>query len=216
MISSSKLLVVAEVKKNLSRQEKAAITRRRMLQAAYDVFCEQGFKAATMDAIAQRAKVAVQTLYFTFHTKDELLREVHEWTVLGDDPTPPPLQAWYLEAVAEPDARRSLDLITAGLVSILVRVAPMIPVFSAVAGDPAGEVWASAQRLRRDGMQDLVDTLAKKQPLRKGLTKRHAVDLVFVLTGPETYGPLVLQAGWSHAQWSAWASRTLAHELFGD
>ena len=66
-----------------------------MLAAAYDLFCELGFRAATMDAIAERAGVAVQTLYFTFHTKDELVQAVHEWTVLGDDPVAPPLQSWY-------------------------------------------------------------------------------------------------------------------------
>ena len=60
--------------KKISRQERAATTRRRMLDAAYDLFCEQGFRATTMDAIAQRAGVAVQTLYFTFHTKDALLQ----------------------------------------------------------------------------------------------------------------------------------------------
>jgi hypothetical protein len=102
------------------------------------------------------------------------------------------------------------------LVTILARVAPTVPVFTAVAGDPAGEVWANAQRLRREGMADLVDVLVKKQPLRKGLSKRHAVDLVFVLTGPDTYRSLVIDAGWSPKQWSAWASRALAYELFGD
>jgi hypothetical protein len=92
----------------------------------------------------------------------------------------------------------------------------MVPVFSAVAGDPAGEVWAQAQRMRYEGMEGVVDVLTTKQKLRKGLTKRQAVDLVFVLTGPETFGPLVLQAGWTPKLWSAWASRSLARELFGD
>lgn len=215
MSITSKLAPVAEVKKKLSRQEKAAITRRRMLQAAYDVFCEQGFKATTMDAIAQRADVAVQTLYFTFHTKDELLREVHEWTVLGDDPTPPPMQRWYRAAIAEPDAVRSLQLIAEGLAAIDARVAPMVPVFDAVAGDPAGAVWARAQELRRAGMEDLVEMLVKKHPLRPGVTKRRAADVLFVLGGPEAYRSFVLQARWSSKQWSAWVARALAHEMFG-
>src|SRR5947209_304164 len=154
---------VPDVKQKLSRRDKAAQSRRRMLAAAYDAFCEDGFKATTMEAIAKRAGVAVQTLYFTFHTKDELLQQVHEWTVLGDDPTPPPLQPWYLAAMAEPDAIRALDLITEGLVAILSRVAPTVPVFHAVAGDPAGEVWAHAEQLRRSGMEDLVDMLVAKR-----------------------------------------------------
>lgn len=41
-----------------------------------------------MEAIAHRAGVAVQNVYFTFHTKDALLQEVHNRTVLGNDALP--------------------------------------------------------------------------------------------------------------------------------
>ena len=40
----------------LSRREKALETRRRMLKAAYDLFCEHGYAATTMDVIAKRAE----------------------------------------------------------------------------------------------------------------------------------------------------------------
>src|ERR1051325_4765243 len=91
--------------KGQSRREKAAATRRRMLDAAYELFCRDGYRATTMEAIADRAGVAVQTLYFTFHTKDELFQAVHERTVLGDENLPPRMQPWYLAAVAAPDVR---------------------------------------------------------------------------------------------------------------
>ena len=42
-----------------------------------------------MAAIAQRAGVAVQTVYFVFHTKAELLSRVIDAAVLGPDPNPP-------------------------------------------------------------------------------------------------------------------------------
>jgi len=48
----------------LGRREKALVTRRRMLKAAYELFCEHGYATTTMDLIAKRADVAVQTLYF--------------------------------------------------------------------------------------------------------------------------------------------------------
>ena len=66
-----------------SRAEQAAATRQRILNAAYDLFCELGYRATTMALIAERAHVAVQTVYFTFRTKDALLQEVHNQTVLG-------------------------------------------------------------------------------------------------------------------------------------
>jgi AcrR family transcriptional regulator len=187
-----------------------------MLTAAYDLFCESGFRATTMEAIAERAGVAVQTLYFTFHTKDELLQSVHDWTVLGDDPTPPPLQAWYLAAVAEPNARRSLGMIIEGVVSIEARVAPMLPVFHAVSADPAGEVYSRSQQLRREGFENIIAMLTKKAPLRRGMTRRRASDLLFVLAGPESYRSFVLESGWTTKQWVSWVSATVARDLFGD
>jgi AcrR family transcriptional regulator len=198
-----------------SRRERAAATRSRMIRAAYDLFCERGYRATTMEAIAQRAGVAVQTLYFTFHTKDELLQAVHEWTVLTDDPTPPPLQEWYLAAMAESDARRALAMLIEGLATIESRVAPMIPVFHAVSADPAGEIYRRAQVLRRQGMEDCIDALSKKARLRPGLTRRRAADLLYILAGPEAYRSFVLEAGWTERQWVTWTTQTLTGDLFG-
>ena len=56
-----------------TRREKALATRERIVRAAIDVFAEAGFVGARMNDIAARAEVAVQTVYFVFHTKAELL-----------------------------------------------------------------------------------------------------------------------------------------------
>src|SRR6478736_1085439 len=171
--------------KKVSRQERAAATRRRMLDAAYDLFCEQGFRATTMDAIADRAGVAVQTLYFTFHTKDALLQEVHNRTVLGEEGTPPPQQQWYLGAMAEPDASRSVAMLVQGHSTILRRVAPMMPVFHSVSADAAGEVFRRGEQRRRNGYRLLADELVAKAPLAPGMTNDRVSDLLVVLLGPE-------------------------------
>jgi AcrR family transcriptional regulator len=205
---------MTNVKRQSPRQVKAALTRSRMLRAAYELFCELGFRASTMEAIAERAAVAVQTLYFTFHTKDELLQAVHDWTILGDDPTPPPMQGWHLAASAEPEARRSLAMFVDGLSSIDARVAPMLPVFHAVSADPAGAVYRHSESLRRKGFEDIVASVSRKAPLRRGLTRQRAADLLFVLAGPESYRSFVLEAGWTSKEWTAWVGSTLARDFF--
>ena len=59
-----------------------------------------------MALIAERAGVAVQTVYFTFRTKDALLQEVHGQTVLGrGTPVAPTDQPWYRAAAASPAAK---------------------------------------------------------------------------------------------------------------
>jgi AcrR family transcriptional regulator len=210
----SKVRSVNSVK--TSRSDKAAATRQRMLDAAYALFCEQGFRATTMAAIAERADVAVQTVYFTFHTKDALLQEVHNQTVLGRDPLPPPEQPWFRAAVAEPDPRQAVANVVQGVGTILARVAPMLPVFHTVAGDAAGEIYRRGERLRWEGMRELtLDVLLPKQPVRRGLSPDQAVGLVFVLLGPESYRAFVLAAGWSPEQWTAWTINTLVDDLYG-
>ena len=77
-------------------QHQARATRLRMIRAAQRVFIASGYAGARMIDIAAEAGVAVQTVYFTFHTKAELLQACYELAVLGeDDPRPPPGQPWY-------------------------------------------------------------------------------------------------------------------------
>lgn len=57
----------------ISRREQAKIDRREsILRAAELVFFTQGFKQATMEEVARRARLSKATLYAYFHTKDEL------------------------------------------------------------------------------------------------------------------------------------------------
>lgn len=207
---------MASVKRNVttSRSDKAAATRARMLDAAYTLFCADGFRPTTMEAIAERAGVAVQTLYFTFHTKDELLQAVLDRTVLGDDGLPPPMQPWFATALAEPDVRKAVRGIVGGVGTIFARVAPMLPVFHTVAADAAGAVWRNGEQLRLEGYGDLVTGLAAKSPLRKGLDHASATDLLFVILGPEVYRSLVLERGWTVAAWRARITDTITRELF--
>ena len=52
-----------------SRREKAQATRLRIVEAALAAFLDRGYSGTTMDAVAAQAGVAVQTVYFVFHTK---------------------------------------------------------------------------------------------------------------------------------------------------
>ena len=81
----------------LTRREKAAVTCERIITAASEVFAERGYVGARMTDIATRAGVAVQTVYFTFHTKAELLKACFDHAVLGPERLPPPQQAFWTE-----------------------------------------------------------------------------------------------------------------------
>ena len=168
-----------------------------------------------MEAIAERAGVAVQTLYFTFHTKDELFQEVHERTVLGDENLPPPMQPWYLAAVAADDVKDAVRHICRGVLSISRRVAPMIPAFHAVAGDPAGEVWERSQRCATTAWSTLSPHSPRRRHCARSVTKDHAADVLYLLLGPDLYWTMVLGRGWTERQLANWTERVVLDDLFG-
>ncbi|MDG6106670.1 TetR/AcrR family transcriptional regulator [Dactylosporangium aurantiacum] len=203
--------VKGQVSKSSARGQ---ATRARIVRHAYALFCEFGLRATTMETIAERAGVAVQTVYFNFRTKDHLLQAVHEWTILGDDPTPPPLQQWHIDAMREPDAPSALRKIVAGVAAMLARVAPMIPVYHAVSQDPAGAVYQNSETRRRADMTALVDALSQKTPLAPDVRRDRAADLLFFLTGPECYRSLVISAGWAEPEWVRWVGDTLCRDLY--
>jgi hypothetical protein len=143
-----------------------------------------------------------------------VLRAVHNWTVLGDDELPPERQSWYVAALQEPDDRKALANVVAGVAAINARIAPTLPIFATLAREPGGEIYRTSQQLRRSGMEQLVTALQAKTPLRSDVTPTRAADLLDFFMGPESYAELVLRAGWPRTLWVSWVSETLTDQLF--
>ena len=120
------------------REAQARETRRSILDAAHDLFVAHGFAATTIQAIADQAGVAVQTVYVVFGNKRELLRQLIERTIAGDDEPEPITERAEARAIAaEPDAHRRAAMDAALSRSITQRVAPIVRVASeAAASDP--------------------------------------------------------------------------------
>ena len=186
-----------------------------MLDAAYELFCSDGYRATTMDTIAERAGVAVQTLYFTFHTKDDLFQAVHERTVLGDDELPPQMQPWYVAAVDADDVRDAVRHICRGVLSISGRVAPMIPRSTPSPAIRPARCGNAASACASTAWSNSSPRLAKKAPLRKGVTKAHAADVLYLCLSPDLYWTMVLGRGWSERQLANWTERVILDDVFG-
>ena len=58
--------------RRLTRPETQALTRRRLLDAAADVFGEKGFRAASLTDVADRAGYTIGAVYSNFASKDEV------------------------------------------------------------------------------------------------------------------------------------------------
>src|SRR5437588_8072178 len=122
------------VKSSGKKGERSRQTRRRILQAACELFVDQGYGATTVQGIAERAGVAVQTVYFAFGNKPSLLKELVDVTIAGDDePIPTMRRAWFLDALAADTAEAHLRAHVRGTVGVLQRVAPIMDVLRAAA-----------------------------------------------------------------------------------
>jgi AcrR family transcriptional regulator len=184
-----------------------------MLRAAIEVFTEAGYVGARMGDIADRAGVAVQTVYFTFHTKAELLQACFDFAVLGPDRLPPMEQPFLADLPTARSGRAALDAFVRGNTAILTRSAAVKEVAESAPHEPdAAAVVERSEHLRRDGYGQVVGLLDDRFGLRPGLTGEDATDLLLTLSSSATY--LSLQRyGWSEEKYVEWLTDTLASQL---
>jgi AcrR family transcriptional regulator len=200
------------------RRQRAQATRLRITKAASVLFCERGFAGTTMADIAAAADVAVQTVYFVFHTKTDVLSSAYDLAVLGGrDPAPPQAQEWYRRAVAEPSVALAVRAVVEGAGEIVRRVAPLdLAVRTAAASDPdAGRFLTRNEQMRADGYREMIDLLHTKSPLRATLSVERATDVLLLLVSPTAYRALVAERGWTHDEWVAWTSGAVTEQVFG-
>jgi AcrR family transcriptional regulator len=201
-----------------TRRDRARATRLRITKAAYTLFCDRGYAGTTMEDIGAAAGVAVQTVYFTFHTKSELLSRTYDYAVLGEgDPVPPEQQAWYARMTAEPDVTAALRHVVEGIGAILARATPLDTVVRAGAGsDPdTARIRAFHERWRAQGYRAMLEVLGEKSALRVGISAERATELLLLYLGMDVYRVLAIDFGWSREDWIDWTVATVAEQLFG-
>ena len=213
-----------------TRRERALVTRRRVLRAAYELFCASGYAATTMDAIAKEAGVAVQTLYFTFHTKGVILSETVGASILGFDRWDPraepavsanPRKAfrdfhgWYPAFESAKTPAQALGVFVDASIRILARVSPLVAVMSAAAvSDPDVRAMSEIGEQRRvESYHVVVEMLAKRGGLRRGVTVRRGTDVMLAILSGETYQHLAYRRGWSAAACRNWFFDVLGQQL---
>lgn len=205
--------------KGLSRRARARRTRLTIIRAAHEEFLERGYHGATIAAIARRAGVATQTVYFVFHTKAELVSSVIDTAVLGpDNPTDPESSAWWAAMRAAPTARQALEAFVRGATPLLARAAPVSEVVRAAAlTDPeVRAVHEHHDRQQITGYRQVIDVLTAKGRLRDGLTPTTATDVLLTLCGDSTYVQLTTDRGWSHDHVVEWLTATAPTVLLTD
>jgi AcrR family transcriptional regulator len=198
------------------RRDAAARTRQAVLDAARELFAAQGYTATTIDEIAGRAGVSKPTVFAAIGSKQAILKQLRDIAVAGDDqPVPVAQRPWYREALAEPDPRRALRLYARNATAIHRRSADVHEVLKAAAASDKDlhDLWHASEDERRGGATIVVDALLHKTPLKPGLDRTAAIDIVWLLTSTDIFWRLVRTRQWSHAQYQSWLGDTLCEQL---
>jgi len=198
------------------RRDAAARTRQAVLDAARELFAAQGYTATTIEQIAGRAGVSKPTVFAAVGSKQAILKQLRDIALAGDDePVPVAQRPWYREALAEPDPRRALRLYARNATAIHRRAADVHEVLRAAAASDQDlhGLWRASEDERRGGAAIVVDALLGKSPLKAGLDRAAAIDIVWVLTASDIFWRLVRTRRWSHAQYENWLGDTLCAQL---
>jgi len=193
------------------RGDRARTTRLRIVLAARDLFLDDGYAATTLQAIADRAGVAVQTVYFHFGNKGTVLKHVVDVAVTGDDePVALMERPWVAEMRDAADAETVLEIWAEVSQEIYERIVPIMRIVRQAAGsDPemaAQERTNRQQTLAAHGM--LAEALAERGALRDDLDVTRAAEELFVVFSMDVYVLTTTELDWSTARWRSWAVET--------
>ena len=192
------------------------MTRARIIDVARRLILAGGYQAMTISALADEAGVSNQTVYNAVGTKPEVVKALYDVTLAGDDdPRPMSERPAFQAMAAAPDAASLLRAYAAAGRLLSERVGPLLAtLLASAAADDDLRAFAETidgERLRGNGM--VVARLVEQFGLPVGWTAERAVDVLWVLTSPDTCDRLVRRRGWSYDEYEAWLGNAMVSAL---
>lgn len=189
------------------RQQQASETRQRILDAARKRILASGLEEATIETIAEEAKVAAPTVYAIFGSKRGIVEGLMERAAFG-----PEYQELVQKALASDDVAERLRLAARIAAQIYVgtrQEQQLLRGANAVAPDFVRQ----RESMRYERQAPTVELIVKKNLLREGLTAGKARDILWTMTGREPYRMLVVERGWSAEAYAEWLGNSLVEML---
>jgi len=194
-------------------QEERLATRRRVVDAARDLFLSRGYVATTMADIAREAGVALQSVYTAGQSKADLLHLVTDLAVAGDDQEVMLVDRPEVAAVAaESDPERQVQMLARLIATTMERLAPVwIAYREAAAVDPkAASNLIAAHRRRRETFGAMIG-MVPEQRLRH--PHEPSADTMWAVGSIDVFLLLRTVLDWDAAQYAEWLSDTLVNQL---
>jgi AcrR family transcriptional regulator len=210
--------MTADYTKTDGRRERSRVTRVRVIDAAASLFVERGYVAATIEDVAERAAVAVQTVYYVFGTKPKLLSAVLDASIAGDvEPVPVLERSWVGGLRKQHDVGSTMERLVDDSVTILSRTSPLYEVVRRAAADPeVNQLLQETRRRRRSDQRALIEILSSAGRLRPDLDVDTAADVFYGLINEEVFQLFVRDCGWDVERLKRWATSLMMQQLIGD
>jgi len=204
------------VYRSARRTAQAQHTRQRIVAAATEQFASVGYPATTMRSIAATADVSVASIELAFGTKAQLLKTAIDGAIAGDHhPVAVLDRDWATAAQATATVHDFLAAVGRTLRPAMTRSAGLVlAAYEAAETDPALRELASQLATQRaTTVAWIIDGIRDRAALRPGITRRHAIDQVWLLMDPAVYQRLTRYRGWSPADYEKWFTGTIRRLL---
>jgi AcrR family transcriptional regulator len=196
------------------RDEQAARTRARILEAASQLFLDRGYARTTVTNIAELAGVARDTVHAVFGNKARILTALIDLRLVADSSAPRARELPEAQAIKnEHDQRTQIELFARFIARLSTNLRPVFEILrtaSAVEPEAAG-VFREMDRHRLDNMHIYADWIAARGPLR--VSTRRAGEIMWTLASPDVGRMLCDELGWSQSEHANWLADTLGRTL---
>ena len=199
------------------REEQAARTRARILDAASELLLQRGYARTTMKDIAAQADVARDTVHAIFGSKARVLTALIDYRLVPDDAVINVTQRTDALAIRdEVDQRKQIELFATFIAGISTGLRPVFEILrTASAVEPEmAKVLEEMDHFRLNNMQTYAKWIAARGPLR--VSTRRAGEIIWALASPDVARMFCDEIGWTESQHARWLCDTLIRTLLPD
>ena len=198
------------------RREAAAARQARIVESARELFATRGYSATTMEAIADRAAVSVETVYLAFKTKAALLARVVDVALAGDEAAVPLAERPLFQEVRnERDQRKQVRLLARNARRVLERAGALQWALLLASGHEPdiAQLVDTYNRRRLETMTMFAGWVAANGPLMDGMTVEQAGQTYWTLSSTEVHHMLRSRLGYSADAYEQWLGDQLERTL---
>jgi AcrR family transcriptional regulator len=191
--------------RSAKRAQGALQTRQAIREAATTLFLQDGYARTSMKAIASRAGVSEKTMYLAYATKANLLSNVIQVAVRGDEDLSPLSRRSEWQAVLQGPRDQFFARFATLNAAVMARTAAIIAVGEAAAAGDAelADYRDQAHEAARADVRELVTALTRAGVLADDIDERVTADTIYVLAADESiYLRLTHECGWTDTQYA--------------